>query len=336
MRRVLGIDQGGTKTHALVGDEAGHILGVGADAGACHSIDGMEAAMHGAKGAVEKALAMAGVDIGAVTAVAAGMTGVDWPEEAGLLTRALSETLGLDAGRIHVVNDCVIALRAGTSSPMGCVLCAGTGFNCAVRDGNGGEFVYGYYIDDADQGGAALARRVLRAVFDAHTRVGAPTTLTARCLEAAGCADVDALLRAKVEGRLTRAALHRLPIIADAEALAGDAVAQAVLARFGRDEAAYAAAAIRRMGLSDAPVEVVLSGSVFKCKSPALRRAVEETILEAAPRARVVGSLLEPAVGALLLALDDLGAAEPSIVQENLERDARRFGMIREGADATR
>ncbi|MBQ8954023.1 MAG: hypothetical protein IJ048_07890 [Clostridia bacterium] len=54
MKYVLGIDQGGTKTHALVSDENGRILGVGRDVGGCHSIDGMEQAMRGVRGAAQK------------------------------------------------------------------------------------------------------------------------------------------------------------------------------------------------------------------------------------------------------------------------------------------
>ena len=56
MRYVLGIDQGGTKTHALVGDELGHILGAGCDMGSCHSVNGMEHAMQAVDGAVRMAL----------------------------------------------------------------------------------------------------------------------------------------------------------------------------------------------------------------------------------------------------------------------------------------
>ena len=329
MEYVLGIDQGGTKTHALVGDDTGNILGVGCGAGSCHSVEGMDHAMNAVRDAVRQALDMAGVDARDLAAVAAGMTGVDWPEEAGLLREALARTLGVVAERIHVVNDCIIALRAATSNPRACVLCAGTGLNCAVRDGRGGEYVFGFYITDEDQGGMALAQRALRAVFDAESGVGEPTSLTQRCLDAAHCDDVDELLRRKVERGLEKPVLNRIPIIVGEEALRSDAVSARILERFGRDEAAYAVAAIRRMGLEREPVDVILSGSVFKCKAPMLLQAVRDAILEAAPYARIIESALEPAIGALLLALDDLGVGDADIVRRHIERDARRFNMVR-------
>ena len=55
MEYVLGIDQGGSKTHAAVADETGRLLGAGRGPGACHSVYGMEAAMAGVAEAVRGA-----------------------------------------------------------------------------------------------------------------------------------------------------------------------------------------------------------------------------------------------------------------------------------------
>ncbi|MBQ8954022.1 MAG: hypothetical protein IJ048_07885 [Clostridia bacterium] len=257
------------------------------------------------------------------------MTGVDWPEETALLRDALVQTLSVDEGIIRVVNDCIIALRAATSNPTACVLCAGTGLNCAVRDGKGGEFVFGYYIADEDQGGMALANRVLRAVFDAHSGRGEPTALMERCLSLTRCDSVDALLRKTVNRELSKAEWNQIPIIAEEEALRGDTVSANILSIFGRDEASYAVAAIRRMGLQTQVLDVVLSGSVFKCRAPMLRESVESVIHSAAPCARIIESAWEPVVGAVLLALDAIGAQDTAPIQANLERDTRRFGMVR-------
>ena len=93
--------------------------------------------------------------------------------------------------------------------------------------------------------------------------------------------------------------------------------------------AAALCSALRRMGMEKEPVDVILSGSVFKCRAPMLYRSVRSTILAAAPRARIVESALEPVVGAVLLALDELGAGDADAVYARLERDARRYDMIR-------
>ena len=329
MEYVLGIDQGGSKTHAAVADETGRLLGAGRGPGACHSVHGMEAAMAGVAEAVRGACEAAGVPPGSIGAVAAGMTGVDWPDETELLRRALAGTLGLPRETIRVVNDCIVALRAATSSPAGCILCAGTGLNCGVRDGRGGEYTFGYYIPDADQGGMALGRRVLQAVYDAESGVGPATALTPAVLERTGCASVDELLRRQVSGRLESRLVLQLPLVAEETALAGDEASIALLRRFGRDVAAYAVAGLRRFHLEGDAIEVVLSGGVFKCRAPALLDAVRAEIRAAAPRAVVTDSAWEPVVGAVLLALDGLEGTDAGEIQRHIRRDAQRFQLVR-------
>lgn len=332
MRVILGIDQGGSKTHAAVADETGRLLGAGRGPGACHSNHGMEAAMAGVAEAVRGACEAAGVPLASIGAVAAGMTGVDWPDEAELLRRALAGTLGLPRETIRVVNDCIVALRAATSRPAGCILCAGSGLNCGVRDGRGGEYTFGYYVPAADQGGMALGQRVLQAVYDAESGVGPATALTPAVLERTGCADTDELLRRQVSGGLESRLVLQLPRVAEETALAGDEASIALLRRFGRDAARYAVAGLRRLHLEGEAVEVVLSGGVFKCRAPALLDAVRTEIRTAAPRAVVVDSAWEPVVGAVLLALDGREGADSDAIQRNVRRDAPRFHLVRKSS----
>jgi N-acetylglucosamine kinase-like BadF-type ATPase len=76
MEYVLGIDQGSTKTHAALCDQAGHILGVGQVFGACHSLDGMEPAMTAVRSAAEAALYHAGVRAQDVALLFGGLSGL--------------------------------------------------------------------------------------------------------------------------------------------------------------------------------------------------------------------------------------------------------------------
>ncbi|NLC33465.1 MAG: ATPase, partial [Clostridiales bacterium] len=45
MRYVLGIDQGGSKTYAMVADEQGELLSFGSAGGASHFASGLESAI---------------------------------------------------------------------------------------------------------------------------------------------------------------------------------------------------------------------------------------------------------------------------------------------------
>lgn len=329
MTYVLGIDQGGSKTHAVVADGRGRILGAGNSFGACHSNNGMDMAMAAVREASEQALDAAGLTAGQLTRIAAGMTGVDWPHEGPLLQKALCSLFDAAPEKVTVVNDCLIALRAGASRPGGVILCAGTGLNCAVRHPDGREFTFGFLIADDCQGGTALGLRVLQAVFDAHGGLRGETSLTGPVLAHFGCASVDELLYRHVVGQLPRPHIRQLPLLLEAEALHGDAEACAVLAAFGRDMARYAVAGLRRMDLLREETEVVLSGSVFKCRAPQLMAAVRETIQQSAPRAAIIQSVYEPVIGAALLALDTLPGTDEQAIMHHLAADAKARRLLR-------
>ena len=135
MKYVMGIDQGSSKTYAIVGDDGGNVLGFGKSYGACHSNTGMKYAMKAVKEAVNEALKQAGLELTEIDTLAAGMTGMDWEFEEELLREELEQLTHIR--NIAVVNDCIIAMRAGSSRPYGAVLCAGSGLNCAARNRNG-------------------------------------------------------------------------------------------------------------------------------------------------------------------------------------------------------
>ena len=63
MKHVMGIDQGSSKTYAIVGDDGGNVLGFGKSYGACHSNTGMKYAMKAVKEAVNEALQHYDIDL---------------------------------------------------------------------------------------------------------------------------------------------------------------------------------------------------------------------------------------------------------------------------------
>ena len=328
MRYVLGIDQGGSKTSAVLADESGRILGTGAGPGACHSVQGMDRAMDAVMLAAEQACAAAGVAPREAGYIFGGMTGVDWPEEGPMLREAVARTLGAEIERVSVVNDCMIALRAATDHPQSCVLCAGSGLNCGVRDGDR-EYVFGYYISDDCQGGQALGRRIVQAVLDAESGLLPATKLTPAVLAYLHCASAEELLRRQVEAQLDQDLVLHLPRVLEQTALEGDAVSLQVLQKFGEDIARYPAAALRRFDLTGQAADVVLSGSVFKCRARVLQDTVIREIRKTAPKVNVIESIYEPVVGAVLSAFDRLHLVMDDAAKRNLFRSAERFGLLR-------
>jgi len=322
---ILAIDQGSTHTRAAVADLEGRILGVGRSFGACHAYDGMERAMQAVRQAVASAREKAGLIKSPARLLFAGMTGADWPEEYHLLQSAL---LGLgESQQVRVVNDSIIALRGGTSRPYGVILIAGTGGNCAVRAPSGKEWIYHYYQEPDLQGGGALGTRALIAVFRSFTGRELETLLTPLVLAHYGLNTVDDLCRRYYAGRLERVS-DLAPLVFRA-ASSGDSVAENILRSFGEGYVELAVAAMRRLGILDLEVEVVLSGSVFKGESPLLIHTIERGILAVAPRARLVNARYEPLVGAVILGLEALGVPLSETIHAHLEDSARSWELLR-------
>jgi N-acetylglucosamine kinase-like BadF-type ATPase len=327
MNIILGIDQGGTKTMAVVCSEDGRLLSVGRSAGAYHLYDGMPVVMKAAKEACLAALTQADLKPVQVISVYGGFTGVDWPDEYGLFEENV-RGLGL-CDNVHITNDSIIALRGGTENSYGAILVAGTGANCAVRAPDGRVFIYHYYHEDELQGGGALGRHALRTIFRAHVGLEPPTSLSRRVLAFYGLRNVDELKRGIVEERIASDTIKELAPIIFEEAFRGDQAAACILRHFGEGCAAEVVNGLSRLNMLDLDVEVVLSGSIFKGIGPLLIDVLTASIHMAAPKARLVNARFEPVVGAALLGLEDANIQINESIKENIEKTANQLKLIR-------
>lgn len=184
-------------------------------------------------------------------------------------------------------------------------------------------------ITDDCQSGTALGYRVLQAVFDATCSMRCETSLTQPVLAHFGCDTVDHLLHRHVTGDLPKPLIRQLPLLLEETALAGDVVSCALLDAFGRDITQYVVAGLRRFDMLWEKTEVVLSGSVFKCRAPQLTAAVQEVVLSSAPRAVIRESICEPVIGAALLALDSLENPDAALIARNIAQDAQTYYLLR-------
>ena len=105
-------------------------------------------------------------------------------------------------------------------------------------------------------------------------------------------------------------ARYQLPIVVFEAARRGDQVAAALLSDMGREEGFYAAAVIRKLGMTKERVPAVLIGSLFQTGEPLLIDAYMEQVRAAAPLAYPVILKEQPVVGAVRLALDHISQQE--------------------------
>ncbi|WP_104140197.1 N-acetylglucosamine kinase [Arthrobacter sp. ZGTC131] len=328
--RVLGLDIGGSKTHAILADDGGTGFGVNGPGGA--GLDGGGSGLDGHAAsectagsaniasvgpeAAASALEEIAVRLGAgnpgshgIGTVVAGAAGADTRDGRDRLAALLSRQF--PGARIRVVHDTRIILAAGGLAA-GTVLISGTGSAAWARTADGSEARaggWGYLLGD-EGSGYAVARSAVRNALSEHDGGLPAGPLTARLLDrtgAAGPAELLDLFYRKPERRYW-AGLAGTVLELAARA---DRVSAAIVDDAARHLAVLAVAVNERLGsipgAGHAAQPVLLAGGML-VNQPALAGRVAE-LLEAGGLADVRVLDRAPAWGAVKLALDDAAAS---------------------------
>jgi len=300
----LGVDIGGTKSHALVADESGKALGFGVGGPGNHETVGYDGLAATLREITRQALEMAGIKMNQLVGAGFGVAGYDWPSERSVTLDAI-EKLGMDCP-FEAVNDTVLGLLAGTSEGWGVVVVAGTGENCWGWDrkrcfgrvtGNGafmGEF----------GGAGTITHKAIQAISKAWSLRGPITALTKAFIDLTGALDETDLLEGLVLGRYNLGAEHA-PVVFEVAA-EGDAIAREVIQWAGEELAELAIGVIRQLGFQNERFEIVLVGSMFNGGS-LLVEPLCARVQSVAPGANFVYLTARPVVGGVLLGMGCAG-----------------------------
>lgn len=296
-RYVVGLDAGGTKTVGLLADGDGRVLTKARGGGA-------NLLVHGEL-AVEKVVFQVIEDLDApepIDAVCLGIAGADRPGEAELL-HAMMRRLGLRRS-VKVVNDAHVALVAGAPAGRGIVVIAGTG-SIAYGVGEDGATArsggWGYLL--GDEGSAYwLGHAAVRLGIRAADGRGRPTTLYDRVCAKLGLRDPQALVAWFYDPDLSRYRVAGLASLVEEAAAEGDRAADKLLDQAASHLASAARSVARQLVFAEG-YPLVLSGGVFK-GCPSLYDRLEAKL--DLPQAQVTRLAVEPATGAVTLALEML------------------------------
>jgi N-acetylglucosamine kinase-like BadF-type ATPase len=331
-RFFLGVDVGGTKSHALIADHSGRALGFGVagpgnpDPGNPHGIgyDGLAAVLYAA---TQEALRGAGISRTQIAGAGFGIGGYDWPLSQRAPTLEAIGTLGLDAP-VEVVNDSIIGLLAGAAEGWGVAVVAGTSCNCWGRDRERREGrMTGFSWLGEAAGASELVMKAIQAVAHEWTWRGPPTRLTQAFVDLFEARDIEDVLDGLTLGRFH---LHAAaaPIVFEVAA-EGDPVAQDLILWAGHELGSMANGVIRQLSFEELAFDVVMTGSFF-AGSPLLAEAMGETIHPVAPGARLVRLNAPPVVGGVLLGVEQAGE-DPLAVREALIASTREMLLERGG-----
>ena len=295
-RHSVGVDGGGTRSQAVVGDAEGREVGRAEGGPGLIRASAPGVAVRSVAAVVREAAAEAQVSL-PLGALWAGLAGAGNERARALAEAGLAES-GV-ARRVTVGSDVTAAHAAAFGDGPGVVLVAGTG--CALRAVEpGGRTIrvggWGALLGD-EFGGYGIALAALRAVLGAADGREAPTALTDLLGEATGCPDARSLA---AWGE--RVAKHEIAALAGRVVRAsrgGDPVAARITDRALGEVRSYLAAVMARTSGWTLPPPVALVGGLIRPEGP-LREAVAQAVEEMG--CAVHPGEVVPERGALLLA----------------------------------
>jgi N-acetylglucosamine kinase-like BadF-type ATPase len=305
---ILAIDAGNSKTDVCVVSADGELLGSARGGPFRPHLVGATAAVASIGAAVSEALSRAGsVD---VRHVAACLANVDLPVEHEAIEAAIAEAGW--APSYDVVNDTFALLRAGLDTSRGVAVVCGAGINCTgvLSDGTTVRFAAVGHVSGDWGGGGHLWQEAMWWAARAEDGRGPETALRTALPRHVGLSSMAELIEAVHVGALPEERCMELTPLLFSVAEAGDGVAATVVRRQAEEVVALAATAIRRLGALSEPIDVVLGGGVLTAGHPLLMDEITRRLAETAPLAvpRVVAA--PPIVGAVLLGLDRIEAAD--------------------------
>lgn len=294
MAFYLGLDAGGTKTAALLGDES-RILARAAGGSIKPLRVSIEQAQENLCALLAEITRLSGIDLHQVTASCVGTAGLRLPQTDGWMRQIISNCAG---GSIEVCGDEEIALDAAFPGGAGVLVIAGTGSNILGRTSTGHRLTVGGWgpmLGDQGAGywiGHQALRAALRAKdFQRHSPILERVVAFWKLNELA-----DVINAAHSGADFSQLA----PIVVQC-AEEGDAVALEVLVRGGRllgEDAAEAFRQVRALEPNQPMPGIAFIGGILD-KVAFVRDAMTETIRLSAPTVQILPEAVDAVSGAL-------------------------------------
>lgn len=294
MAYFLGLDAGGTKTTAEVGDETRVLARVVGD-----SIKPLRVSLDQARQNLSELLGrvsqQSGVDLRKISASCVGTAGLRLPQTNGWMRRILSSCV---SGSIAVVGDEEIALDAAFPGGAGVLVIGGTGSNTLGRTSTGERFTVGGWGPAlGDQGsGYWIGHQAMRAAVRAKDFEQPMQILdrVAAFWKARDLSEVVNMAHAAPDFSLLA------PLIVQC-AEEGDAVALEVLERGGRllgQDAVEAFRKVRRFEPHEPIPAVAFIGGILG-NVAFVRESMIETIRRSLPTVQILPEAVDAVSGAL-------------------------------------
>jgi N-acetylglucosamine kinase-like BadF-type ATPase len=258
MKYALGVDGGGTKTVALLGDLSGNVLARGSSGPSNYHAVGFDAACLALENAIQKARYE---HPGEISALCLGLAGVGRKEDVELFANWAVHKF--PKTKVKIASDGEVLLMAGAPSGPALALVCGTGSIVYGRTMTG-ELLrvggWGYLFGD-EGSGFAIGEAALRAVMHAYDGRGAQTLLSKLVLEHQGLHSPPELVNNVYRAQSPHAIIASLAEMVEQASELQDRIAIVILEKAAQ-ELAYAVRAIYAK-LETSSVPLVITGKTI-------------------------------------------------------------------------
>lgn len=297
----LGVDGGGTKTHAVLIDEDKVILGEGVTGAGNPLRVGVENAIKNIFASIEKACDSADRSKGDIVSAQIGLAGVRREDLRYLIRNRFREILRIR--KVEVTTDAEIALYAATEGKEGLVIIAGTGSVCMGRNSKGEMASAGGWgpLAGDEGGGAGIARRALQAIAKSSDGRGKYTKLSDYAVDYFRAGRLEDLSVAIYAPQVDNARIAGFAKYVSQAANEGDEVALELLTEAGQELGLAASAVIQKLKLQKRKFPIGKVGSVFKSEE-LITKPLMEKVQRIAPKAFMSETQKSPGYAAALMA----------------------------------
>lgn len=314
---ILGVDGGGSKTIAYLArahsadaasgeDAPWTILGKGNSGSSNQQAVGPERATASLEQAISGAFADAGIDVQPVSSLCLALAGSDRAADKSIIQQWAQRFI--PANHLHIVNDAIPLLVAGTADQWGVALVAGTGSLSWGRNQEGQTARsggWGYLMGD-EGSGFALGQAALQAITHSADDRGPQTTLTTQLLTALHCQQPTELIHAVYGDTEPRTRIAGLAPLVLEEATAGDPIALKIVQDAAYSLATMVESVAQQLGLNNC-FPLVLAGSLL-ASSSLLQGKLAEQLQNRGLTADPLRTVTSPVLGSLQLAQQSLDA----------------------------
>jgi N-acetylglucosamine kinase-like BadF-type ATPase len=182
----LGVDIGGTKSHALIADVFGNALGFGKSGAGNPGFVGYKGLSAVLCTVTDPAMTTAGISKDRISGVGIGIAGYNWLSQREICLHSI-QSLELSAP-LEIVNDTIIGLLAGATEGWSVALVAGTSCNCRGwdKDRREGRMTGGGFWMGEAAGAIELLVKARQAIAFEWSQRGPSTALTKAFIKLTG------------------------------------------------------------------------------------------------------------------------------------------------------